>query len=161
MEDLVLEQEHTHQHPTNGKSHSSMSQDPEPEGATPRADSPQKVLDMFLHAGIPAGALLRVLVEKGIVSRTALLEAAHCLRRQEAEAASQRRKEMAASNVESERIPTRVRRSSHSHKHRWLRKRMARHRWSRRLGTYLFGWKWKRVSRHAHAGESFYHSPSE
>jgi len=28
-----------------------------------------------------------------------------------------------------------------------LKKAMSKHRWSRRLGTLLFGWKWKKVKR--------------
>lgn len=28
-----------------------------------------------------------------------------------------------------------------------LKKTMSRHRWSRRLGSFLFGWKWKKVKK--------------
>lgn len=27
----------------------------------------------------------------------------------------------------------------------WLKRKMSKRRWSRRLGTFLFGWKWKKV----------------
>lgn len=30
-------------------------------------------------------------------------------------------------------------------KSNWLKRRMSKYRWSRRLGTWLFGWKWKKV----------------
>lgn len=36
---------------------------------------------------------------------------------------------------------------THLHKFRWLRKKMVKYRWSRRLGTKLFGWHWKRMSK--------------
>lgn len=29
-----------------------------------------------------------------------------------------------------------------------LKRAMSKHRWSRRLGTLLFGWKWKKVKKH-------------
>lgn len=28
-----------------------------------------------------------------------------------------------------------------------LKKAMSKHRWSRRLGTWLFGWKWKKIKK--------------
>jgi hypothetical protein len=30
-------------------------------------------------------------------------------------------------------------------KHSWLKRKMSKKRWSRRLGTFLFGWEWKKV----------------
>lgn len=39
-------------------------------------------------------------------------------------------------------------RDDHTHKHRqsWLKRKMSKRRWSRRLGTVLFGWRWKKVT---------------
>ncbi|RMF62322.1 MAG: hypothetical protein D6743_12235 [Calditrichaeota bacterium] len=34
---------------------------------------------------------------------------------------------------------------SHSDRQDWLKKKMIKRRWSRRLGTWLFGWQWKKV----------------
>lgn len=31
--------------------------------------------------------------------------------------------------------------------HSWLKRKMSRRRWTRRLGTALFGWEWKKVKR--------------
>ncbi|MDZ7261069.1 MAG: hypothetical protein ONB05_02985 [candidate division KSB1 bacterium] len=36
---------------------------------------------------------------------------------------------------------------SHHSRHSWLKRIMSKRRWTRRLGTFLFGWKWKKVKR--------------
>ncbi len=40
---------------------------------------------------------------------------------------------------------TRVRTNRESKKQGWLKRKMSKRRWSRRLGTLLFGWQWKKV----------------
>ena len=44
-------------------------------------------------------------------------------------------------------ITTRSGRSSKSGQLRWLKRKMSKRRWTRRLGTFLFGWKWKKMSK--------------
>jgi hypothetical protein len=34
---------------------------------------------------------------------------------------------------------------SHETKHRWLRSFLIKYHWTRKLGTLLFGWRWKKV----------------
>ncbi|MFQ5822996.1 MAG: hypothetical protein ACE5JB_02975 [bacterium] len=34
---------------------------------------------------------------------------------------------------------------SHRNQQSWLKRKMSKRRWTRRLGTALFGWKWKKV----------------
>jgi len=36
------------------------------------------------------------------------------------------------------------------HRHGWLKRKMSKRRWTRRLGTRLFGWQWKKVKRQRH-----------
>lgn len=33
----------------------------------------------------------------------------------------------------------------HKHKSNWLKRKMSKKRWTRKLGTKLFGWEWKKV----------------
>lgn len=33
------------------------------------------------------------------------------------------------------------------HNQSWLKRQASKHRWSRRLGTWFFGWQWKKVKR--------------
>ncbi|MFQ5603119.1 MAG: hypothetical protein ACE5HS_07610 [bacterium] len=33
----------------------------------------------------------------------------------------------------------------HGHNSHWLKRKMSKYRWTRRLGTALFGWRWKKV----------------
>lgn len=44
-------------------------------------------------------------------------------------------------------ISTQSSRSSSSSRLRWLKRKMSKRRWTRRLGTLLFGWKWKKISK--------------
>lgn len=50
---------------------------------------------------------------------------------------------------EEEYYRTKHRSRSNSHKTRmgWLKKFFVKFRWTRRLGTKLFGWKWKKIKR--------------
>ncbi|MFQ5769677.1 MAG: hypothetical protein ACE5HX_04015 [bacterium] len=34
---------------------------------------------------------------------------------------------------------------SHKRKQNWLKRKMSKRRWTRRLGTRLFGWQWKKI----------------
>ena len=50
----------------------------------------------------------------------------------------------------------RTRTNHDSRKQGWLKRKMSKRRWSRRLGTLLFGWQWKKVkvNRNASLGTS-------
>lgn len=42
---------------------------------------------------------------------------------------------------------------SHETKHRWLRRFFIKYHWTRRLGTMLFGWRWKKVRQSSQNGK--------
>ncbi len=119
--------------------------------AEPDVPIQQKMPDIPLEL-ISSQAVIKVLLAKGLVSLQELSRAEYALR-------AQKQQERHASSHNGN--GTKKHRTysyghayskdSHHHsKHRWLRKKMAKHRWSRRLGTALFGWKWKRVSKDPH-----------
>jgi hypothetical protein len=33
---------------------------------------------------------------------------------------------------------------------RWLKRKFSKYRWTRRLGTFLFGWRWRKIKRAQH-----------
>ena len=39
---------------------------------------------------------------------------------------------------------------SRRHKQNWLKRKMSKRRWTRNLGTRLFGWRWKKVKTNHH-----------
>ncbi|NIR47423.1 hypothetical protein GWO43_03000 [candidate division KSB1 bacterium] len=46
---------------------------------------------------------------------------------------------------------------SHRKSQNFLKRKMSKHRWSRKLGTALFGWKWKKVKRVHEDGKHSHH----
>jgi hypothetical protein len=50
-------------------------------------------------------------------------------------------------DMEYLRTKIKVETSKHSSNHNWLKRKFSKYRWSRRLGSKLFGWKWKKVKR--------------
>ncbi len=109
----------------------------------------------FLLRNISVEALMQVLLEKRLVEFEELKQAELRLRTQaRAEIAQQ-----TSSDPEPTLFPEQKnrsaegdyvyhkRRSHHSHSSSWLKRKMSKRRWTRRLGTLLFGWKWKRISK--------------
>jgi hypothetical protein len=90
--------------------------------------------------------LLRVLVRKGLVHPSELVQEEQARReRLRLQEESYRRSTAARlPDVGVQDVPYRKPRS-------WLKRQMAKRRWTRRLGTWLFGWKWKKVYHHRHS----------
>ncbi|MDQ7063193.1 MAG: hypothetical protein Q9P90_02990 [candidate division KSB1 bacterium] len=97
---------------------------------------------------ISPAALVQVLLNKGIVTLDELERAQMQLHERREKSRPEPLPENSATYTFG--ASQRKRRSRHSHRSfrgSWLKKHMARFRWSRRLGTLLFGWKWKRISK--------------
>jgi hypothetical protein len=91
-------------------------------------------------------AVVTVLVKKGIVTAEELYEIEKQIR-------TERREALAAPVVSIPSKPNPTSQPSHNktrtHHHRdsGLKRIMSKRRWTRRLGTFLFGWQWKKVKR--------------
>lgn len=48
------------------------------------------------------------------------------------------------------RIKNNTKKTPASQNMRWLKRKFSKHRWTRRLGTQLFGWRWRKVKRAQH-----------
>lgn len=83
-------------------------------------------------------ALVNVLVKKGLCTAEELFEEELHLRQQQT-----RIKTIPLVATETMRVVDEP--DSRRHKQSWLKRKMAKRRWTRRLGTALFGWKWKKV----------------
>ncbi len=97
---------------------------------------------------ISPAAVVQVLLNKGIVTLEELERAQMQLHELQEKSRSKPLPENSATYTFD--ASHQKRRSHHSHRSSrgsWLKKHMARFRWSRRLGTLLFGWKWKRISK--------------
>ena len=94
---------------------------------------------LMAEYGVSVETLVRVLARKGLVTPEELAAEEETRRRQ------RREQEAQLARVITEHH---VRTSSHGGYRRprsWLKRVMAKRRWTRRLGTFLFGWKWKKV----------------
>lgn len=80
-------------------------------------------------------AVVNILVQRGICTETELLTEEKRLRAV--------RQTMAGLAF----IPVQTKHTGHAHQkeHSALRHWASRHRWSRRLGSALFGWKWRKI----------------
>lgn len=65
-----------------------------------------------------------------------------------------REKQQVSQQAEYYRIKQQSELVSHETKHRWLRRLFIKYHWTRRLGTILFGWRWKKV-RQSSQGSKF------
>lgn len=83
---------------------------------------------------ISMGTVVNMLIEKGICSADELLALEGKIREQQVYNKSTSIVEI-KKNYNRGRFPG-------------LKRIMSKHRWSRRLGTWLFGWKWKKVKKH-------------
>ncbi len=103
---------------------------------------------LMAEYGVSVETLVRVLARKGLVTPAELAAEEEARRRQRREQEAQLARVITEHHVRS---------SSHGEYRRprsWLKRVMAKRRWTRRLGTFLFGWKWKKVYRRSssHSG---------
>ncbi len=113
------------------------------EGAVERAEQLENV---FVDKYFGLETVVRLLIRKGVFTADELAQ----------EVADQRRREIEQHAKFVWALAEQKAREHHS-THRgyrrprsWLKRVMAKRRWTRRLGTFLFGWKWKKVSHHRH-----------
>lgn len=102
-----------------------------------RANQPSDSHQSFPIADVVSlQSIVNVLIRKGICTPEELYEEEQ-RRRHEAEA-------VPAPVVRT----TSTRKPDNGYQKRkssWIKRKMSKHRWSRRLGTMLFGWEWKKV----------------
>ncbi len=53
--------------------------------------------------------------------------------------------------------PEQLQREELRKKQNWLKRKMSKHRWSRQLGTKVFGWQWKKVRVAPHVDKTNLH----
>jgi|GEM_PF-7051249 len=102
--------------------------------------------DMDFTNEISTAALVRLLVKKGIVSSSEVLEA----ERQNREEAQQLKESAAEPLPDDYKADSTKKKRHHYHdyrKHSTLKNWASRKKWRRRLTTLLFGWHWRK-SRH-------------
>jgi len=83
-------------------------------------------------------AVINVLVQKGLCTEAELLK----------EQARLRAVRDTVAGLRFTPVQTQRAGEGHSHNHHLLRKWASHYRWSRKLGTRLFGWKWKKMKRY-------------
>lgn len=104
-------------------------------GASSRPLEPARSVEL-----VSKEALIQVLLHKGVCTADELLEAEHRMRETAA----------APSDGEYVRItdpPAPDQSSDWNRPQHPMRRYFAKYRWSRRVGTLLFGWKWKKVKK--------------
>lgn len=90
-------------------------------------------------------SLVNLLVRKGICTPEELFE-------EERKRKQYYQKVKDVSIVRTKELQSRGDGSSHRHRNSWLKRKMSKRRWTRRLGTALFGWKWRKVKRNPSKG---------
>ncbi|MFQ5865249.1 MAG: hypothetical protein ACE5IW_08495 [bacterium] len=91
-------------------------------------------------------ALVNLLVRKGLCTPEELFEEEK--RRQDY---YQKLKDV--SIVKTKELQSRADDSSERPRYSWLKRKMSKRRWTRRLGTALFGWRWRKVKKSPKKGE--------
>ncbi len=86
-------------------------------------------------------SLANVLIRKGICTPEELYQEEQ-RRRQENTSAP---RTTIVQTPPSQRVMARENGSGHRHKSGWLKRKMSKKRWTRRLGSLVFGWEWKKV----------------
>lgn len=104
----------------------------------------EKLIPLHL---ISRQALLELLVEKGYLTHRELSEKELAVMQAGRPEWSQA--DSAVPEGPMHLVQTRSRREHAAPRFRWLRKVMSRHRWTRKLGSMIFGWKWRRVKHDA------------
>ncbi len=94
--------------------------------------------------------VVNVLVEKGICTAEELFEEER--RRREY---GKKFKEVKV--VQTPTDPLQHEREKLRKKQNWLKRKMSKRRWSRHLGTRLFGWQWKKVKIEPHVDKTYHH----
>ena len=108
------------------------SQDRNYERAESKNDSESFSLDFVSNATIA-----KILIDKGICTRAELVNL------------EQKYREFRGANkalhlVQTDLSAASEPRSRHENSN-WLKRKMSKYRWSRSLGTFLFGWKWRKT----------------
>lgn len=106
-------------------------EDSEKEQADVHSESPD---NLDVADVVSLESVVNVLIRKGVCTAEELFE----------EEQSRRLYLDKAKNISLVRTD-RKGRSSRRHKQSWLKRKMSRRKWTRRLGTALFGWEWKKV----------------
>ncbi len=97
---------------------------------------------------VSLGSIVNVLIRKGICTPEELYE-------EEQKRRDEYRKTQDATIARTERPDAKNGNGVHRHrKSGWLKRKMSKKRWTRRLGTRLFGWEWKKVKHQRTKGES-------
>lgn len=91
--------------------------------------------------------VVNVLIQKGICTPEELFEEERRLREYD-------KKFKDVKMVRTTPDAAQLQREEMRKKQTWLKRKMSKHRWSRRLGTRLFGWQWKKVRIEPHEGKS-------
>lgn len=110
------------------------------------AQSAEKLENVFIDKHFNLETVTRLLIRKGVISVDELAQEVAEQRRREIEQHAQFVWALAEQKAREHHSTHRGYRRPRS----WLKRVMARRRWTRRLGTFLFGWKWKKVSHHRH-----------
>lgn len=94
--------------------------------------------------------VVNLLIQKGVCTAEELFE-------EERRSREYRRKFKDITIVKSASAePVNLEREALRRKQSWLKRKMSKRRWSRQLGTKLFGWQWKKVKIEPHAKKSNY-----
>lgn len=89
-------------------------------------------------------ALINVLLKKGICTAEELYDEQRRLKEQLLRERQQEHQGLALVQIPPLKDTGLHITTNHRNRH-WLRRKMAKRRWTRRLGTALFGWEWKKV----------------
>ncbi|MFQ5627900.1 MAG: hypothetical protein ACE5I1_04000 [bacterium] len=91
-------------------------------------------------------AVIKSLIEKGVFSHKEISDCENACRKITVgrESFEIKPSPQHVENTEPHFVRTHSRREKKRVKHRYLHKALSKHKWSRRIGTLLFGWKWHR-----------------
>lgn len=104
-----------------------------------KADEPEESAPQYPIADIVAlKTVVNLLIRKGFLTQEELIAEEHA-QEQEQKEEPPKVQQARILNIESN---DKVRRDTN-----WLKEKMSHRRWTRRLGTRVFGWKWKKVKK--------------
>jgi len=119
------------------------------------AQRAEQLENIFIDKYFSLETVVRLLIRKGVLTADELAREVAEQRKREIEQHAQFVWALAEQKAREHHSSHRGYRRPRS----WLKRVMAKRRWTRRLGTFLFGWKWKKVSHHRHRSVSA--EPSE